>query len=76
MDQPQCPFLTQEGTCGVYLARPMQCRTWPFWAENLESPEAWAATAAICPGIGSGPRFEWQEAADIARRNEEWYGLE
>lgn len=73
MDEPQCPFLTEENTCGVYSARPRQCRTWPFWEENLKSPEAWAAAAHICPGMDSGPRIEWQEAEEIARTNEEWY---
>eukprot|EP00961_Rhodomonas_salina_P046921 629705-Rhodomonas_salina.2 len=25
--------------CSLYEARPKQCRTWPFWPENLASPE-------------------------------------
>jgi Fe-S-cluster containining protein len=73
MDAPQCPFLSAEGRCTVYAARPRQCRTWPFWEENLKSPVAWEAAKLICPGIGAGPRIEWQEAAQIARGNEEWY---
>ena len=73
MDQPQCPFLSEEGSCTVYAARPMQCRTWPFWEENLASATAWEATKLVCPGIGKGVRVEWQEAAEIARRNEAWY---
>lgn len=73
MDRPRCPFLSPEGGCTVYPARPRQCRTWPFWEENLASPEAWDAVREICPGIGRGPRYEWQEAAETARRNEEWY---
>src|SRR5687767_14659533 len=29
-----CPFL--EGKrCGAYEGRPAQCRTWPFWPENM-----------------------------------------
>ena len=73
MDQPQCPFLSEEGSCTVYAARPMQCRTWPFWEENLASATAWEATKLVCPGIGKGVRVEWQEAAEIARRNGAWY---
>jgi hypothetical protein len=23
----------------------MQCRTWPFWADNVASPEAWSEAA-------------------------------
>jgi len=40
--------------CTIYAARPTQCRTWPFWRSNLESPESWQRTAAGCPGIGKG----------------------
>jgi len=40
--------------CGVYEARPRQCRTWPFWDSNLRSPEAWQETCKICPGSGQG----------------------
>ena len=28
--------------CRLYEARPRQCRTWPFWAEVVESPDTWA----------------------------------
>ena len=40
--------------CTVYEARPTQCRTWPFWPSNVESPEAWAETCEACPGSGQG----------------------
>jgi len=53
MDGPACPFL--EGSrCGVYEARPAQCRTFPFWPENLARPEAWKDLASFCPGVGVG----------------------
>ena len=29
----------------------MQCRTWPFWPENMSS-KAWTSIAAFCPGVG------------------------
>ena len=46
----ECVFL--EGTaCGVYAARPEQCRTYPFWLMNILTPEDWEATAAVCEGI-------------------------
>ncbi len=49
-----CQFL--EGTrCGVYEGRPMQCRTWPFWPENM-TPKGWSVeVASYCPGVGKGP---------------------
>ncbi len=48
-----CIFLFG-GKCSVYSARPVQCRTYPFWEEILSSPGAWKAEAASCPGIGKG----------------------
>ena len=42
--------------CGVYRNRPAQCRTWPFWRENLRSEAAWARTRVNtpCPGMECG----------------------
>lgn len=45
-----CVFL-KERKCTLYEARPKQCRTYPWWKENLSSPEEWQETAAICEGI-------------------------
>ncbi len=56
-----CVFLDRttspgKAMCRVYMARPTQCRTWPFWPENLTSRRAWvgAKSRAPCPGMGSG----------------------
>lgn len=56
-----CIFLdrkTQPGraVCSLYDARPGQCRTWPFWPENLGSEAAWdrAKRDTPCPGMGEG----------------------
>ncbi len=53
LDGP-CVFL--EGKqCSAYEARPIQCRTWPFWPENFKA-RAWSKdVASFCPGIGRGP---------------------
>lgn len=48
-----CRFL-ENGKCTVYEARPVQCRTFPYWPENVASPEKWYGLAAECPGIGKG----------------------
>jgi Fe-S-cluster containining protein len=45
-----CVFL-KENKCTIYSVRPKQCRTFPWWNENLESPQAWKETAARCEGI-------------------------
>lgn len=47
-------FDTKARNCGVYEARPRQCRTWPFWHSNLKSPETWEETCESCPGSGKG----------------------
>lgn len=50
-------MLLDESTrrCLVYEVRPVQCRTWPWWQENIESEEAWHARTSHCCGIGEGP---------------------
>jgi hypothetical protein len=55
--------------CTVYPARPMQCRTYPFWVDNLRSEEAWADTCAACPGIGEGRLYRRAEILRILRRS-------
>ncbi len=50
-----CPFLTPQG-CGIHPAKPKQCRTYPFWKENLASKNDWQLTAGFCPGIDTGPK--------------------
>lgn len=50
-----CTFFDgQTRKCTVYPVRPAQCRTWPFWNSNLESPEEWEMAGVNCPGMGQG----------------------
>lgn len=53
--------------CSVYQARPKQCRSWPFWKENLKSPQAWASTAKGCPGCNRGKLYSLPEIHQIQR---------
>lgn len=55
-----CTFL--EGKrCGVYEARPTQCRTWPFWPEVMNA-KAWdREVKAFCPGVGRGRLWSQEE---------------
>lgn len=48
-------FDSEKRSCTVYEARPTQCKTWPFWDSNLETPEDWHRTCEECPGSGTGP---------------------
>ena len=45
-----CVFLDKE-KCSVYEARPIQCRTFPWWIHTIQTPENWADAAARCEGI-------------------------
>lgn len=63
--------------CRVYGARPAQCRTWPFWPENLKDRMAWAEARreTPCPGMNNGRlvpvediRITLRTATEAARR--------
>jgi Fe-S-cluster containining protein len=54
-------ILWREGGCSLYEARPLQCRSFPFWSANLSSPASWAAVSADCPGVGQGRLHSAQE---------------
>jgi Fe-S-cluster containining protein len=56
-----CIFWDKKEGCTVYDARPVQCRTWPFWPENIASPEDWEGVTAVCPGSGRGRIFSVEE---------------
>ncbi len=60
-----CTFWDTARGCTIYKVRPTQCRTWPFWESNLETPEAWDRTTKICPGSGEGELIPVEE---ITRR--------
>ncbi len=45
-----CVFL-QGKKCTVYTTRPKQCRTFPWWPENIGTKEQWEETAKLCEGI-------------------------
>ena len=49
-----CIFWDSNTGCQVYESRPNQCQTWPFWPENLRTPEDWERTKRVCPGSGQG----------------------
>ena len=44
-----------EGGCRVYEARPLQCRSFPFWPSHLSDEQNWRDAARDCPGIDIGP---------------------
>lgn len=60
-----CVFWASGRGCTIYKVRPKQCRTWPFWESNLETPEEWERTRGGCPGAGQGDLIPVEE---ITRR--------
>ena len=49
----ECQFLEKK-RCSIYKARPTQCRTWPFWSENMKTKTWNEEIQSFCPGIGKG----------------------
>lgn len=45
-----CVFL-KDNKCQIYQSRPVQCRTFPWWKENLSSEASWKLAAESCEGI-------------------------
>lgn len=69
-----CEFLRRDPDgkrrCSVYLTRPLQCRTWPFWRSNVDSPRAWERAARACPGMNQGEHHPLPVIQAALRRND------
>jgi len=70
-----CIFLREvkgKKQCMIYSVRPNQCRTWPFWANNLTSPNTWNETLQKCPGINRGKLYNFEEIEKIKKTTKWW----
>ena len=66
--EKDCLFLDDK-RCTVYEGRPEQCRTWPFWPENM-SARTWSKEIrSFCPGVGKGRLHSADEIRDALRRD-------
>lgn len=65
-DGSGCPLLDGDA-CTVHPVKPVQCRSFPFWPEVVESLETWKAASAGCPGIDH-PEGTWFSWAEVKRR--------
>ena len=61
----QCSFL-KDGGCSVHPAKPVQCRTFPYWPEFVGNKRNWEKTGKWCPGIGKGKLVNIQMAREQA----------
>ena len=66
--QKSCEFL--DGTrCSVYEGRPAQCRTWPFWPENMNARTWNDDISKFCPGVGKGRLYTKEEILEQLRQD-------
>ena len=68
----KCQFLEKK-RCSIYVARPTQCRTWPFWSENMKIKKWNKEIKLFCPGIDKGKLFkpsEIEKKIEADRKNE------
>ncbi len=56
--------------CRIYPVRPVQCRTFPFWDENLQKKEYWDHAAESCPGMNRGKLYTFEEIEKMRRERE------
>jgi len=66
----------ENGVCKIYEARPLQCRSYPFWKPFLTDKKAWDNEAESCPGMNTGKTVH-KKTIDkwIQQREEEEYIL-
>jgi uncharacterized protein len=63
-----CIFL-KDKKCSVYEGRPSQCRTWPFWNENMNS-KVWNEDISLnCPGVGKGEIIKAKKIKEFLKQD-------
>jgi Fe-S-cluster containining protein len=61
-----CEFLDGK-SCSIYEGRPAQCRTWPFWPENMNARTWNREIKSFCPGVGKGRVFTKDEIKELLK---------
>lgn len=65
-----CVFL-KDKKCQVYKTRPVQCRTYPWWQENLNTEKSWELAAESCEGINEqAPLVPYSQIIQLLRTND------
>lgn len=70
-DPGQDCFFLKGNRCRVYHARPQQCRTWPFWPENMNESVWSREILEDCPGIGTGTLLNAKHIENQLRKEAE-----
>lgn len=73
MPNYDCIFLDGK-QCSVYSLRPKQCKTFPWWVQNLETPEDWEMASRRCEGINH-PDATVVRAQDIVKQLQDGDGI-
>jgi len=60
-EKPNFDCVFWDEGCTIYPVRPTQCRTFPFWPENVRSLEQWREVVEECPGSGTGRVYSYEE---------------
>ena len=61
-DSESCVFLDPETKgCKAYGARPIQCRTFPFWRDLVQDGQWTEEVKRLCEGIGRGRVYDPEE---------------
>jgi uncharacterized protein len=58
------------GACQIYEARPLQCRTYPFWKPFLINKKSWDAEAESCPGMNHGKTISKEEIENWVKKRD------
>lgn len=70
-----CIFLEtidDQRRCSIYPVRPNQCRTWPFWPDNIATVDDWNLAGQKCPGINRGKGYTAEEIEKIKTKKSWW----
>ena len=65
-----CIFL-KSGKCRIYSVRPSQCKTWPFWSSNLQTPADWCEAGDRCCGMNRGKIVSAEQIEQIIHNEPE-----
>ena len=65
IEKPNWDCIFYDSGCTIYPVRPLQCRTFPFWKENLLTPANWEQTGKQCEGIATGKTYSAEEIDEL-----------